>query len=179
MSLQDIFRKNPCELALIADVQEVAKSVYVQGLQQTLRGSGGGGRGAKGDPGNGALLGWGATVGSGPAALIRWGNGADVAFALGTFVMTAIKVSQATAVIRNLLVTRANAPGLGASNIYTVYVNGLATAITCTIAGAATTEGKDAANSVNVVQDDTIEIVCTVGAGAPIDDRTAASLELA
>lgn len=179
MSLQEIFRKNPCELALIADVQEVAKSVYAQGLQQTLRGSGGGGsRGAKGEPGNGALLGWGALIGSGPAAMTRWGNGTDVAFAVGTLVVTAIKVSQATAVIRNLLVTRTGPPGPGASNIYTVYVNGIPTAISCAIADLAT-EGADVVNSVNVVRGDTIEIGVAVGAGVPIDDRTAASLELA
>jgi hypothetical protein len=77
--------------------------------------------------------------------------------------------------IRNLAVTLVAAPGLGSSRTFTLYKNGIATALTFTIADAATS-GSSAA-VVFATAGDLVYLECSV-AGTPVNTTTYVTLEL-
>ena len=61
-------------------------------------------------------------------------------------------------ILQNLYVESFVAPGAGETYTYTVMINGLATALTCQIAGAVATQANDLANAVAVAPGDLISI---------------------
>jgi len=70
--------------------------------------------------------------------------------------------------LRNLRVHSHNPPGAGESYIFTVRVNGGATLLTATIAGAVDTEGTDLVNGIAIAPGDyvTMQIISSVAAVA-------------
>lgn len=79
--------------------------------------------------------------------------------------------------IHNMYVRLATAPGGATSRTFTIYLNGVATAITVTIAGASTT-GNNTANSINVVVGDTIACFHGPNVGAPAASAGQVSIEV-
>lgn len=71
-------------------------------------------------------------------------------------------------VIRNLYIHATAAPGAAETFVYTIMINGIATAITVTFAGALETEGNDVVNAVAVDAGDliTLRIVTSLNANA-------------
>jgi hypothetical protein len=65
---------------------------------------------------------------------------------------------------RNLFVRHNSAVGNGASVVYTLFVNGAATALTVTLASGAVGQASDLANTVAVAQGDRLELVATKAA---------------
>jgi len=66
--------------------------------------------------------------------------------------------------IKNLVCYVSTAHGAGNSSAYTVYVNGLPTAITCTISGAVDTKALDITNFVAVSIGNRISLRCVTSA---------------
>ena len=76
-------------------------------------------------------------------------------------------------VLRNLVVTSKAAPGAGQTFIYTVRVNGVATALTVTLSGAAAVNGSDLVNSVRVVVGDRVSVQLVTSAASSATNHTA------
>lgn len=70
-------------------------------------------------------------------------------------------------ILKNLVVYTSGAAGAGQSFIYTVRLNGVPTAITCTVSGGVAVSASDLVNSVHVVVGDrvTVQLVLSAGAG--------------
>ena len=82
-------------------------------------------------------------------------------------------------VLRNLFVRNDLVMGAGIGVNYTVYINEVATGITCNIAGAAQLNASDITNSAPVAQGDRIHIHMDRSAGVPPAIVSAMELELA
>jgi hypothetical protein len=125
-------------------------------------------------PGASAVLGWGAhdfpedwlgeSVIEGLVSLRAWSDGAKLAYFAGApFPLPlfaadvgAVIVVARSGVVRKMYARISSAPGVGAYT-YTLFVNGVATALVASIALAAT-EGQDLVNSVAVVAGDKLEV---------------------
>lgn len=100
-------------------------------------------------------------------------------FAAGAFQTTeanALGVVSAPGTIRNLAIKLTAAPGVGISSIYTLNVNGSASALTVTISGAGTS-ASDTTHNVTVAAGDTISLVRTTSGGSPATAVTLVSIE--
>lgn len=76
--------------------------------------------------------------------------------------------------IKNLYVKLSTAPGAGTSRTFTLYKNGSATALTCTVSDAATT-ANDTTHSVSVAAGDEVSLESTL-TGTPAASRLGAGL---
>lgn len=106
-----------------------------------------------------AVLGFG-DGGIGAAADTRFLSpwyGDDLSFGLLTPAAADIPVPRA-GTLRNLFVRHNTANGNGASVVYTIMVNGVATALTVTLATGAIGQGSDLVNSVVVAQGDRVRL---------------------
>lgn len=120
------------------------------------------------------LLGFGANIGNIAQSCVRWGDA--TAAPLATDATGARTEIDSPGRLKKLRVIRTTTPAGGTSVVYTVRVNGVNTAITCTMANGPTI-ASDLVNSVAVVPGDVVEIAVTVGGGAPAASPTTVSLE--
>jgi hypothetical protein len=74
-----------------------------------------------------------------------------------------------TGTLSNLYVALTTAPGGGATRVFTVRINGVNTALTCTIAGA-TTAGNNTGTSVAINAGDQVSVVMTTTGGPSQSD---------
>jgi len=82
-----------------------------------------------------------------------------------------------TGIIRNLYVIVNPAPGVGETFNFTLMVNGIATVLTCQIAGA-DVAGNDLVNAVPVVAGDTICMRCVSSVAAAANADIGVGMEL-
>ena len=126
-------------------------------------------------PSGQAILTWGSSIGSAEASLRRNGDIADAS--PGVDATAAWIEMTADGTIRRLYVTVRTAYGAGNSVTFKVRVNGVDSAITCTIADTAT-KANDTAHSVAVSAGDYVEIHATVAGGTPANQQAMASVQL-
>lgn len=86
------------------------------------------------------------------------------------------EVISSAGVITNFLVKLDSAPGAAKQYVFTLRVNGVDSALTCTISGAASTTGTDTSHSVNVSAGDLVSISCTPS-GTPTSSLLSLSLQ--
>ncbi len=122
-----------------------------------------------------ALIEWAATHGAASASMAPWG-GSDVAATEATDSTAARTIVPYAGRFSNLRVIRNATPGAGTSVTYTLRVNGVNSALTCTMGNGPTT-ASDLVNSVAVAAGDSVEIIGTIS-GAPGGSPTKCTVEL-
>lgn len=136
-----------------------------------MKGSTAGVGGAAAGP---SLLSWGGSVGNASAmAPEAWGNSS--AAALASDAQGARALMPVAATLRNFRVLLNAAQIAGRDVSYTVRVNGVNTAITCTVPGGVTS-ASDTVNSVVVAAGDVVEVQVNVVLGTPVNQPTAFSI---
>jgi hypothetical protein len=79
--------------------------------------------------------------------------------------------------VKKLRITRLATPAGGTSVAYTLRINGVNSAVTCTM-GNGPVIASDLVNSAAVVPGDYVEVTVAVASGAPADSNTIASFEM-
>lgn len=128
-----------------------------------------------------SALAWGAgttPIGAAPSSMVAYGSNDAFGGAPSTVQTQMMILSPFNGILRNLFVIVSAVMGAGITVQYTVYVNEVATAILCQIAGAAQLQSSDLVNSVTVVQGDRIEIAGSRIVGVPPTVIQRATLEL-
>lgn len=119
-----------------------------------------------------ATLAWGASIGAAAGSMARFGLSTDSAVAVGAM-NARIEIVKAGR-LSLLRVERLVTPGAGTTVTYTVRVNGVNTAVTCTMGNGPTT-AQDLVNSVAVNPGDFVELTVSI-TGAPGSQPTIVSL---
>lgn len=100
----------------------------------------------------------------------KLGVGSGTVFNVNTYTrVCCLVVKKGT--VKNFVVVTDGAPGVGQTFVYTVEVNGVATAITVTVSGAITVTGYDSTNVASVALGDRVTVSVVTSAGAAVQSH--------